>query len=877
MKSNSPPRFAGIIFKLLLDEEAYGERTGDIEEIYLSICRERGPLLAKLWILWEVIKAIPTFIKESIHWKFIMFKNYLKIALRNLKRYKAYSFINILGLTIGITAFILISFYVQYELSFDRYHDNADRIFRVEVEVKGNNAHYKEVFTPALLAPTLIEKVPDVISAARVFRRNTGKNLFYCDEIAFYGDLRYADSETFEIFSFPFKMGDPETALQEPCTLVISEHLAERYFKDENPINKVLTHSRTGNPYTIKGVFKNIPHNSYLSFDMVTSMETIYSPRGLNWGNVNWDRYTHTFLLLQRGASKTDTELKINEIINKYVNKINRNESLETNYLLRPLTNIHLHSNIQGEFKNNYNIKYIYIYSSVGILILILVCINYIGLEIAKSIQRFKEIGVRKVIGAERKQLIIQFLCESSLIQLSAISISILLTMLVLPACKSLIGLNLSNSIVDYNSFYIVIFVVIVFNGLFCGCYPAIIISALRPVNIINRTINKNLKGKRLRNLVVITQFSITLILIISTLTIKSQLNFIQNLDVGYDKENILVLHNFEPYLQKNLSHKELLNNQLLIKEELLKNPKIAKVAFSSTLPNNVFIRGKTNFPAKDKNKPILFQAISIDFDFLDVYDIQILEGRGFSRDFPGDFERGVLINEAAAKACEWKSPIGKEFNFWGSRKRNIVGIVNDFHSKSLHHPIVPTFLTLFPGHANYASIKINNNDMSKTIGYIRNIFKQFIPNYQFQYNFFDEVFDRDYKSEKTMEYILGIFVFISIIIACMGLFGTTMFIANQRTKEIGLRKVLGASIPNILALLAKELVFWISISAVIVFPASYFYINKFLQNFAYRVSYNIWIFILSVLAVMAIAILTICYHIIKAATANPVDSLRYE
>lgn len=808
-----------------------------------------------------------------------MLKNYLKTAWRNLKIYKAYSFINIGGLAIGMAAFILIMLFVQYELSFDRYHENADRIFRVIRETPEQEFPIAGA-APSPLAPVLIEEYPEVISATRIFRWGRGEKLFLHDENCIYETVYYADPETFDIFSIPFIEGDPRTALNDPFSIVLSKRLAEKYFGNENPLGKVLilkesSDSNAGgrNNYQITGIFKNMPQNSHFVLDLIIPYENlILSNRvGSTWDNGN---NPHTYLLLDKRADPEDLERKVNLLLSrhKYQNSETPDDPQET-YFLQPLTSIHLDTHVPSHITSNYDVKYIYLYSSIAFLILIVACINYINLTTARSIKRGKEVGIRKVVGAKRAQLIKQFLNESFILIVIALTVSIILVLLILPHFNSIIGKQLSLNPEENTQLLMGLLLIIVFMGVFSGGYPAFYISSIKPISILSGKFIKSTKGFGLRNFLVVAQFTITAILIISTLVVKKQLNFIQNKDIGFNREQIIVSN-----IEKNM---DLRNNIEAAKTELRKNPNILSVCCSSCLPNNIQWRPGTGggLPAKKPGEFVPVYIGIVDYDFVDVYGIEIVEGRNFSREFPSEVEGAVLINEMAAKACRWDSPIGKEYSIraWDGRTVKIVGIIKDFHSHSLHQPISPLFLGLSSTWKVHLSIKINTVHIPKTIDYIEKTLKEFAPNYPYEFQFFDEVFGRAYETEREMGNILSSFAFLSIFIGCLGLFGLASFATEQRTKEIGIRKVLGASVESIMSILLKDMTKWVLIANVITWPLAYFLMHKWLQDYAYRISINLWIFMLAAVFTFGIAVLTVCYKVIRAASANPVDSLRYE
>ena len=740
MKSSrfpSPPRLAVWLVKRLERYQTNHAIIDDMREVFTRICRERGFTVACLWYWGQYLDAVikDTFFNSK--WRFIMLKNYLKTAWRNIKRNKGYSLINIAGLAVGMAAFILISLFVQYELSFDRDYENADRIFRIAW--KSETLPNPYAVAPAPLAPAMMEEYPEVISAARIFRWGRGEKLFLHGETCIYENLYYADPETFDVFSIPFIKGDPQTALNDPFSIILSKRMAEKYFRNENPLGKVLIlkessdwHPGKNNNYIITGIFEDMPENSHLIMDLIVPLKNlILSNRmGSTWDGGNMP---HTYLLLDKRVDPSDMEKKLFSMLKKHrYNNSETADNAKEKFFMQPLTSIHLDNSIISHITSNYNVRYIYLYSLIAFLILIVACINYINLTTARSIKRGKEVGIRKVVGAKKAQLIKQFLSESLILIVIALTVSIILVLLILPYYNSITGRPLNFNPVENTQLFLGLILIIVFVGLISGSYPAFYMSSIRPVTILSRKSMRGARGFSLRNILVVAQFSITAILIISTLVVKKQLHFIQNKDMGYNREQIIVSN-----IEKNL---ELRSNIEAAKAELINNPNILSVCCSSCLPNNFkWKHGKGGaLPAKDPGEFVPVYIGIVDYDFVDVYGFEIVEGRNFSRDFPSEAEGAVLINETAAKACRWDSPIGKEFRIpnWDGRTVKIVGIIKDFHSHSLHQPISPLFLGLSSSWKVHLSIKINTAHIPETIDYIEKTLKEFAPNYPYEFSF---------------------------------------------------------------------------------------------------------------------------------------------
>ncbi len=875
-KKETPPAAASWILSKMNSREERLSILSDFFEIYEELAAEEGTFRARRWYWTQVLRSIPMLIINHIIWSVEMLKNYLKTAWRNLKRHKGYSFINITGLAVGMAAFILIMLFVQHELSFDRYHGNADRIYRV-IEENPGQASPISAEIPSPMAPVLMDEYPEVISATRIFKWGRDKKLFLYRKKLIYETLYYADPETFDVFSISFIQGDPKTALNDPFSIVLSKRLAEKYFRNENPIGKVLTlkessdrHAGAGNNYQISGIFENMPQNSHFIMDMIVPFKNLILSHNTR---MTWEKGNnpHTYILLDKRADPKDLEKKFHSLLKKY--KYQNTEAAgdpKEKYSLQPLTSIHLDTHVSSDITSNYDVKYIYLYSSIAFLILIVGCINYINLTTARSMKRGKEVGIRKIVGAKRGQLVRQFLSESFILIFIALTVSSILVRVLLPHFNSMTGKSLSFNPINNLQLLLGFIFIIFFVGFSSGCYPAFYISSIKPISILSGKFVKSAKGFGLRNFLVVAQFSITSILIISTLVVNKQLNFIQNKDMGYNREQIIVSN-----IEKNM---ELRNNIDAAKTELIKNPNILSVCCSSRLPNDIGWKPR-GLPAKKQGEFVPTYTGIVDYDFLDVYGIEIVDGRNFSRDFPSDSERAVLINEMAAKACRWDSPIGKEFEIidWDGRTVKIIGIIKNFHSHSLHQPKSPLLLGLSSSWKAHLSIKTNTANIQETIDYIEKTLKEFAPNYPYEFQFLDEIFGRAYQTEQEMGKIISTFAFLSIFIGCLGLFGLASFATEQRTKEIGIRKVLGASVESIMSLFLKNMTKWVLVANFITWPLSYFLMHKWLQNYAYRISVYWWFFILAGALTCGIAVLTISYKVIRAATANPVDSLRYE
>jgi putative ABC transport system permease protein len=795
-----------------------------------------------------------------------MLKNHLKVALRNVLRQKGHSLINIVGLAIGMACCILIAQYVAYELSFDRYHEKAGRVYRVAQEFpypyQGKN---QAPVTPAPMAPALVEEFPEVISATRL--QSAHHVLLSRGESSFLeNNFYFADPQTFEIFSFDLLKGDPETALDAPYSIILSESMAEKYFGDEDPMGNTIRY-KDSRDFTVTGILKNMRKNSHFIMDFVIPFETYGLLKGrdlTDWGMSSF----YSYILLREGADPLELERKLPSFLRKHSNESNPTQN---EYFLQPLTKIHLRSHLAIEMTANGDIRTVYLFTSIAVVILILACINYMNLATARSAQRGKEVGIRKAIGAQRGQLVRQFLGESMILTFIALFISIVIAELVLPTFNSFVERDLGFSTTKDFKFVLGMFVLAVFVGVGAGTYPAVAISSFKPVSLLGGRSKGGSKSVSLRGVLVIIQFCASIVLIISTLIVRAQLEYIKTKDVGYTRDEIVVLEMRDGEARMDFE---------TIKAELQRNPDVLSVSSSSSLPGDIGSLGRAMWPGKPEDVELLIYVNLVNYDFVDLYGMQILEGRNFSREYPSDATGAFLLNETAARTLGWDSPIGREFihrTHVGVGTGKIVGIVRDFHLHSLHQRIEPLYLYLDPRGHYYLSVKIRANRIPETVAFLREKMQAFSPAYPFEYSFFDDIFDRAYQSEEKLGRLFGAFTLIAIVIACLGLLGLTSFTTERRTREIGIRKAFGASVSHIVVMLSRELAKWVLIANVIAWPLAYFAMSRWLQDFEYRTSLGWWTFILAGILALFIAMTTVSFQTVRAALTNPVETLRYE
>ena len=845
-----------ILEKILKSSIRYGA-IGDFTEKHADISRSKGRSVAYFWYRWQLIQLMPSFLFNFIYWSFTMFKNYLKITLRNIKRYRGYSIINISGLTIGITCCILILLWVIDECSYDRYHDNSGNIYRlvnIETDIINN---MKSVVTPIPLAPVIKAEIPEIQFTSRILR--AGKMLISRNDIYFYEEKGImADPDFFEIFTFPFIRGDKKTALTNPRSIVITEDIADKYFGQEDPIGKTLDVNYRA-AFTVTGVIKNVPRNSHFSFDFVRPFH-LFREYGMDfndWNNVSF----YTYLSLKPGSDIKNTADKIMEC------EKNHSRELDHFYQLQPLKKIHLHSHYLYDISNHGDIKYVYIFSVTAVLILLIAYINFINLTTARSAGRAKEVGIRKVVGANRKGLIIQFFGESVIYSFLASLAAFILVGLLLPAFNNLTNKQIlfewSNLIIILPS---LLFITLV-AGILAGLYPAIHISSFLPVSAFKGILKSGKKGKYFRQILVVIQFTLSIILIVSTIIVYKQLRFIKGCDLGYNKDQVVTFR----------INQSIISNFDTFKNELLSNPNIEYVTLIDRLP----IRpgsgdSGTEWEGKEPGRNLQMQYRSVGFDFLKTFDLEMSEGRFFSPDF-NDLRVSGILNETAVKAMGIKEPVGKKFNSAITGEMTIIGIIRDFNFQSLHSEIAPLFMSCNPDRFNSICVRIKPDNIETGISYIKNTWKKFSSDYPFEFNFLDQLIDNLYLTEKNIGATVRYFTVLAIFISCLGLLGLASFMAEKRTKEIGIRKVVGASTHKILLLLQKEFILLVLFSSVISFPIAWYVMNNWLNDFAYRTEIEWWVFLISGITALLIALITVGFQTIKAAKSKPVDTLKYE
>jgi len=867
-----PPRFASMILERMLVYTIRKTALGDFTEQYIWICNEKGRFIAWIWYWVQILQITPHFIIHTILWSIVMFNNYVKTALRNIKKYKGYSIINIAGLAAGMACCILILAFIVDECSFDRFHEHAGDIYRIATTGSISSVTFEVATTPVLMGPTMMKDFPEVVNAVRFW--NSGNTLVSSGDKRFFeSGLLYADHSILDVFSFDLIQGDPASALEAPYTMVVTPEIAEKYFGREDPLGRIIRMNNEED-YIVTGVIEKPPSNSHFTFDLLASFGTVYQkyPEKITW--IGWDYYT--YIQLRESVENEEFEKKLFGFNERYIGDIVRSFGGEISNYLQPLTSIHLHSNIDGELGVNGDIRYVYVFAAIGVFILIIACINFINLSTARSANRAREVGLRKVVGAERGMLINQFLSESLLLAMISMVLALILVQIVQPYFNNLTGREIGINIIC-NPWIIVGFLLIVlFVGLVAGSYPAFFLSAFRPASVLTGKLQKGSRHSQFRRILVVFQFAISITLIVVTGIVFNQIRFMRNKRLGFHKDQRMIIP---------LRGNEIRQRFELIKKEMQSLEGVVSASGSRMIPGEDAFNVNPYFPEGwSSDQGFMMQGFYVDDDFLRTYGIELVAGRGFSREMFTDQKSAVLINVTAARKLGWTDPVGKKIHSLTDAQDlsqritfTVIGVIQDIHHRSVHHAVEPTLITYSPGYARKITLKLNSENISQTMKLIEKKWSALDPNYPFDYFFLDDYYDGLYRSEERLGRIFRVFTLFAILIGCLGLFSLASFAAEQRTKEIGIRKVLGSSSGSIIVLLCREFVLLVVMANVIAWPIAFFTMKKWLEGFPYRTDIHMATFIVAGLMALTIALLTVGYRAIRAALSNPVDSLRYE
>ncbi len=808
-----------------------------------------------------------------------MLKNYFKVALRNISRTKSYSLITIAGLAVGLASCFLIFLFVRFELSYDRFHAKARQIYRVAMDhgFIAPGRLFRHTRSCAPIAPALLKEFPEIVDAVRIdnpIKRNT--QIFVRKENDWIKEEKFilADSSLFSIFSFPFLKGNPERALEEPFSLVLTEEMAQKYFGSEDPFGKVISvqrrdafisASRQSSVFHFKvtGVVKNVPPNSHFHFDFVIPfnfLNTLYDFNYLeNWGSFNFV----TYILLRPDASADELEKKFPAFVKKYMDGNDRQQSM----FLQPLTRIRLYSNLLGELEPTSDVKYLYFYSTIGFLVLIVACINFMNLSAARSSLRTREVGMRKVIGAQRGQIIGQFLGESVILALLALPLAIVLAELFLPLFNGIVNRSMVIRYFADIKTTLAMIAITLLAALISGIYPAVLISACQPVKVLKGISDTGRGRSWTRSILVVAQFAFSIFFIALTFLVVKQLNFVRHKDLGFDRELVGYI---------NLPSRDMSQQADSLKNELLRDNLIKGVSVSGHFLFKSIENTSVWWEGAPQDTEVYMSGMSIDSEFLATMGIPLVAGKNFSP----EQSMSYMLNETALQALGWRNAeeaIGRPFEYGSNPRGEIVGVVRDFHFKSLHEKIQPLVLHNSRRFVRHLLVKIGPGNVNTALQHMRKAWKSFEPDLPFEFVFLDDLLNTLYQNDQRTKTIFAVASFLTIFIASLGLFNLASFSVIQRTKEIGIRKVLGATAPKIVAMLCRDFIRLVAVANIIACPLAYYAMSRWLQNFAYRVNISLYPFLISGILAVTIALATVLFHSLRAARSNPAESLRYE
>ena len=791
-----------------------------------------------------------------------MYLNQVKFTIRNFRKQKLFSFINLAGLTLGIISVSLILIYISFELSFDHFHKNSGRIFRVYSTYTMGGANEAWIQTPSPLASFLQNKFSEVEKTVRIAR--IPKGLISAGDKNFFEEkIVMADPSVFEVFTLPFVVGDPNDVLTQPNSVVLSESTAEKYFGKMNPVGKTIRYNRKTD-LTITGIMRNIPANSHLSFDMIVPMS---ASKTFFWDDFLENRMNtvvFTYLLTNPGTDPAKLEKSVSASTQEFTGGDFGDNKL---YHVQRLNSIHLHSDMGGEFSPNNNIKNIYILGTIAFLILVIACINYINLSFSIINRRSAEIGIRKIMGAGKRQLFLTYLLDAFVLAAISLIISLIIVPDLLPLFSSLTGVSLANNIRirEYIPGMIVLIIIITsITGLSSGLISA----RINPIDSLKKSLNLRKKRIGTQGILVLFQFGVSIALIASTLVVFRQMSFIRNLNLGFSKEQLMIIPLDDEKIQSKIAP---------FKLDLSMNPDILSASLVSDLPGDIKWVASIEYDGINKMNQPTMTFLEIDKDFVKTFGIHLKKGF-----LPGDSAipftgTHYLLNESAVKKLGWSEPIGKKLSSYNGKEGFVTGIIGDFHFKTLHKEIEPLFLYMRDAAPKNLAVKLNRADVGNSVDYIRHKWNNIVPDSPFEYFFYDSYYDQLYKKERLFGNIIFIFSTVAILIACMGLFGLAAFYSEKRTKEIGIRKVNGAVITEVIIMLNREFTKWVVISFFIAIPVAWFCMYKWLESFAYKTELSLWIFGIAGLIAFVIALMTVSWQSWKAATRNPVEALRYE
>ena len=860
-KISKPPRLAEKILGLLCSDRGSHTAPGDFAEVYAEMAAERGPAVARVWYSGQILKSIPGFLLARFYWSGVMLRSYLVIFYRNLVRDRGISLINLAGLASGMACFLLILTYVRFETSYDRFHPNAGRIHRLISVRKGMGMG---ITAPDPLAPLLKTEIPGINRFARIMPP-FGKPVLQAGDKQFFQRGFFAEPAFLEIFSFPPASGDYEAALDGPSKIVLTKATAEKFFGKQNAVGKTMIFRDLDKPrdLTVTAVLKDVPSNSHLKFDYLISLDTLRSDKGYAYVFGHWNVSNFpTYLELSQGTSPAVVETAISAWISRMTAEGNKNRPFHM-YKLQALLDIHLKSDFVRDYADTGDLRSVRLFMAIAILVLLIACINHINLATARSAVRAREIGIRKVTGAFRTQVFQQFLAESLAVMVLAGGLALGFIALILPWFGGLVGAPLRLSLVGGGSVLPWLAMTVVFVCLGAGAYPAAVLSGLRPVQTLREFSAAGKKGTLLRSVLVVSQFTTSVVLIAATVVIFGQMKYVRSMRLGYNREHVVVIPAYE---------QETLQSLPAIKTEMERRPEVVKASLTSGLPTDIGQNWMGWKATKEDGTKVEcdFQCDYVDENFLDVFEIELAAGRNFR---PGD-KNAIILNETAVRNFGWKDLADKTLAF-GKEDYRVVGVIKDFHFASLHSRIAPMALVFETG--SKLAVRVRPGDLAKTLGVLRSVFEKNTHGQPFDFFFLDDAFNTLYKKETRIGQMFGAFAGLAVLIACLGLLGLTSFNVTRRTKEIGVRKVLGASVARLVLLLNRDFIRLVIIANLLAWPLAYVAMNKWLEDFAYRISVRPWILLVSSLLSVAVAVLVVWGQTVRAARVNPADTLRYE
>jgi putative ABC transport system permease protein len=862
--SRRPPRIGEWILKWLYRDNGKHTHLGDFAELYGGILAENGRLRAGAWYWSQILRSLPGFVVNKVYWSLSMLRNYAVISYRNAVKNPGFSLIALLGLAVGLACFILILAYVRFETSYDSFHEKRDRIYRIlsTDSSPGMDSKVFQAHNADPLAASLRTDYPEIRHVARFYSfENTA--VLKAEEKAFTESGYFTDGSLLKILSFPLLRGDESGPLSAPGSVVLTRTTAQKLFGDRDPVGQVISfRMRRGQAdLNVTGVVEDPPRNSHLQFDFLISLASMEADKKNSYMFNNWNVWNfHIYVELAEPGLQKSMEEKLTTAIHRLKPET---EESAFRFVLQPVTDIHLRSNIEGELSTNNEIRYIYLFLSIAVLILVIAAVNYMNLVTARSSTRAREIGIRKVTGANRRQLFQQFLGESVIFAILALVLALAIVRLAFPRFGAIAGVDIRLGDLTEGPFLLLVLGIALLTGVLSGSYPALVLSAFHPVRVLNELTASGKKGSRLRNLLVVGQFAASIVLIICAIIVAGQLRFIRNQTLGFDREHVVIVP---------LREQEARTNAEAIKTELLRHPEIESVSQTSALPTKIRSRMINNKLVNDQGETVQldFHFDYVDEDFLRVFKIDLASGRNF---LPED-KNVVLINETMARKIGWSDPLSRGISAREGSDR-IIGVIKDFYFDSFHSSLEP--MVLYFERGDNLAIRIRPGDVQSRVALIKDVFERNAGSQPWEFTFFDDEFNALYRKEQRTGEIFGAFAGLAVFIAGLGLLGLAAFSVERRTKEIGIRKVLGASAPHLAFRLGREFLGLVLIANVIALPIAYFAMSHWLQEFAYRIGLTAWPFLLAAGGALLFAFLTVSTQTLRAASADPVETLRYE